>query len=78
VQGDDGPDEGRDVDGEHLVVGLDHHGLNEVIRVHVRQEVEDVLELVDDLVVHGEATVHDLRKKQDEGYLLTSNWSDFL
>ena len=54
VQRDDGADERGQVDHQHLVVGLDVDGLDELLQVDVGQQVKDVLQLVDDLVVDGQ------------------------
>lgn len=62
MEGDDGPDEGSQVDNQHLVVGFDVERVNEVAVSDVGEEVEDVLQLVDDLMVDGELSVHDLAK----------------
>ena len=60
VEGDDGADEGGRVDDEHLVVGVDVDRLDKVRVGQVGQQVEDVLQLVGDLVVHGQLPVDDL------------------
>ena len=39
------PDNGGDVHDEHLVVGVDLEGSHEAGIGHVRQEVEDILQL---------------------------------
>lgn len=43
------PDEGRDVDDQVHVVGLDQHGSDQLVHVEVREQVEDVLHVVHDL-----------------------------
>mmetsp|Transcript_9311 Transcript_9311/g.27349 ORF Transcript_9311/g.27349 Transcript_9311/m.27349 type:complete len:328 (-) Transcript_9311:327-1310(-) len=60
VQRDDGADERRDVHDEVQVVGLDHHRAHHVLDVQVRQQVEDGLQVVHDLVVHGHAPRDDV------------------
>ena len=60
MEGDDGADEGGRVDDEHLVVGIDVDRLDKVGVGQVGQQVEDVLQLVGDLVVHGQLPVDDL------------------
>ena len=54
------PDEGGGVHDEHLVVGVDVDRLDKVRVREVGQEVEDVLQLVRDLVVHGQLPVDHL------------------
>jgi hypothetical protein len=48
MQSNDRADQKGDVDDEHLVVGLDHHRLDELAIRDIRQQLEDVLQLVDD------------------------------
>lgn len=47
------PDEGRDVDDQMHVVGLDQHGSDQLVHVEVREQVEDVLHVVHDLPRYG-------------------------
>ena len=54
MEGNDRAYQGSDIDHEHLVVGLDGKGNGELLQLEVRQEVEDVLEVVEDGVVDGQ------------------------
>lgn len=51
VQRDHRPHQRGEVDDQHLVVGLHVGGLHVVLRTGVRQQIEDVLQQVDDVVV---------------------------
>lgn len=41
-----------EVDDEHLIVGFYVETLDEFVRGNVREKIEDVLQLVDDRMVH--------------------------
>ena len=43
MESEDGADERGQVDHQHLVVGLGGQGLDKVVEVHVRKEVEYIL-----------------------------------
>ena len=54
------PDQRGEVDDEHLIIRLDVNRFDERREIYVREQVEDVLELVNDLMVDRQLLVHHL------------------
>ncbi|MEJ0055483.1 MAG: hypothetical protein WDN75_07400 [Bacteroidota bacterium] len=56
-RGNNGATERRGVDYQHLIVGFDVEGFDKVRVRHIWKKIENVLELIDDLMIHWELTI---------------------
>ena len=62
VQREDGLDKITDVDYIHVIIRFDTEGLNHLLNFQIRQEIENVLEVVHDGLVVAELAINHLLK----------------